>query len=144
MKNDEAIERKLPASVAHILKVYLETYRPLLLRAPSSSLFPGEGSGHKSITGLAVQIKQAIARETGLEVNVHLLRHIGAKLHLEENPGAYGVIRLVLGHRSVTTTERSYCGTETAAALKQFDDHVLARRKRLPSPWACGRKARRT
>jgi integrase len=140
VKNDEAIERELPASVVRSLMVYLETYRPLLLRAPSSSLFPGEGSGHKSITGLAVQIKEAIAREIGLDVNVHLLRHIGAKLYLEGNPGAYGVMRLVLGHRSVSTTERSYCGTETAAAMKQFDDHVLALRKRLPSPWARGRK----
>ena len=66
VKNDEAIERRLPPSVVHILKIYLETYRPLLLRAPSSSLFPGEGSGHKAITGLAVQIKEAIARETDL------------------------------------------------------------------------------
>jgi integrase len=143
VKNDEAIEHRLSLSVVQMLKFYLETYRPLLLRAPSSWLFPGEGPGHKSITGFAVQIKEAIARETGLEVNVHLLRHIGAKLQLEENPGAYGVMRLVLGHRSVTTTERSYCGTETTAAMKQFDDHVLALRKRLPSPWVRGRKTRR-
>ena len=129
VKNDVGIEAELPAPTVRLLLIYLKTYRSLLLRAPSSWLFPGEAASHKSLTGLAVQIKETIARKTGLRVNAHLFRHIAAKLYLTQNPGAYGVIRLVHGHKSVETTTRHYCGTETAAAMRHFDENVLQLRK---------------
>jgi integrase len=125
VKNRTAIEAELPAPSVRLLDIYLRIYRPLLLRMPSSWLFPGERGGHKAATGLAVQIKTTIARKTGLRVNAHLFRHIAAKLYLDQNPGAYGVIRLIHGHKSVETTTRSYCGTETTAAMRQLDAQVL-------------------
>ena len=63
-----------------------------------------------------------------------------AKLYLTQNPGAYGVIRLVHGHKSVETTTRHYCGTETAAAIKRYDEHVLRLREQHS---AAPRKPRR-
>jgi hypothetical protein len=34
-------------------------------------------------------------------------------------------MRLVLGHKSVDTTTKFYCGFETPAAMLHFDNHVL-------------------
>ena len=144
VKNDAALESELPEETVRILMIYLKTYRPLLLRAPSSWLFPGEGAGHKSITGLAVQIKEVIARETGLRVNAHLFRQIGGKFYLTENPGQYGVLRLVLAHKSVETTTRSYSGTETAAALRHFDENVLRLREFYARKFAIRRPRRKS
>ena len=72
--------------------------------------------------------------ETPLRVKVdpHLFRHIAAKLDLEAQPGAYGVVRLLLaaiGHAAA----KYYCGTETAAALKHFDAFILSLRERRPA-----------
>ena len=132
VKNGTAIEAELPASTVALLDLYLEAYRPLLLRQRSPWLFPGEGAGPKSRHGIAAQISSTIREKTGLLVHPHLFRHIAAKLYLDANPGAYGVIRLVHGHRSVETTTEFYCGTETSAAMRHFDEHVLKLREQLP------------
>jgi len=142
VKNEIEIEAELPASVVRLLGLYLNTYRPILMRTSSSWLFPGEADNHKSITGLAVQVKDIIASKTGLRVNVHLFRHIAAKLYLDQNPGAYGVLRLVHRHKSVETTTRSYCGMEAAAAMRHFDEHVLELRKHLAAPAGSRRHGR--
>jgi integrase len=62
-------------------------------------------------------------------VNAHLFRHIGAKLYLDAHPGAYEVVRRVLGHRSMDTTTGFYTGLETAAAVRHFDETILRLRK---------------
>ncbi len=79
-----------------------------------------------------MQITKFVQRHCGLRINPHLFRHIAAKLYLEAHPGAYGVIRLVHAHRSVDTTTRAYCGTETAAAMRHFDENVLRLRAQAP------------
>lgn len=132
VKNGVAIEAELPPETVRLLDVYLERYRPLLLAHPSSWLFPNGSGGPRSPIALGTQISKFLRRECGLQVNPHLFRHFGAKSYLEAHPGAYGVIRLVLGHLSVDTTTRAYCGTETAAAMRHFDEHVLRLRAQAP------------
>ena len=99
VKNSVAIEAELTPETVGLLDVYLERYRPLLLDRTSPWLFPGEGAKAKSRHTLGLQVKKFIKRECGLEVNVHLFRHIGAKLYLDAYPGAYGLIQRVHGHR---------------------------------------------
>ncbi len=132
VKNGFAIEAKLPQETVRLLDAYLERYRPLLLNHPSSWLFPNSNGGPKSRHTLGLQVQKFLLHECGLKVNVHLFRHIAAKLFLDAHPGAYGVIRLVHGHSSVDTTTRNYCGTETAAAMRHFDEHVLRLRAETP------------
>jgi integrase len=134
VKNGMAIEAELPAETAQLLDLYVERFRPLLLPQPSSWLFPNSTGGPKKPGYLGLQISKFLERECGLRVNPHLFRHIAAKLYLEAHPGAYGVIRLIHGHISVDTTTRAYCGTETAAAMRHFDAHVLRLRRQAPPP----------
>jgi integrase len=132
VKNGMTIEAELPLETVKLLDFYIEHSRPVLLTHPSSALFPSPSGGSKSRHTLALQIQKFLLRECGLRINVHLFRHIAAKLYLEAHPGAYGLIRLVHGHSSVETTTRSYCGTETAAAMRHFDEHVLRLRGQQP------------
>jgi integrase len=138
VKNGNAIEAILPPETVKLLDTYIETFRPALLAGPSPFIFPNGTGGPKNRHTLGLQIQKFLLRECGLRVNVHLFRHIAAKLYLEAHPGAYGVIRLVHGHRSVDTTTRSYCGTENAAAMRHFDENVL-RLRRQSSPLPSGR-----
>ena len=58
----------------------------------------------------------------------------------------YAVVSRVLGHRSLATTAAFYSGTETAAAVRHFDETILdlRSRSRTPAERPAGRKQRRT
>src|SRR4051794_17348511 len=140
VKNGVAIEALLQDQTVRLLHVYVETSLPLLRREPSPWLFPGRGDNTpKSRDMLRAQIIDYVKERCGLLVHPHLFRHIAAKLYLEAHPGAYGVVRLLHGHKSVDTTTRFYCGTETAAALQHYDDHILQLRG-APAPAAARRR----
>lgn len=133
VKNAVNVDAVLPATTVRLVDLYIQQYRPLLLKAPSRWLFPGEGASSKSLQALRGQITDCIKQRCGLEVHPHLFRHIAAKLYLDAHPGAYGVIRLVNGHTSVDTTTRYYCGMETQSAMRHFDEHILKLRGELPA-----------
>jgi integrase len=142
VKNRIPIEAELPAETVELLDFYLQQFRPLLQSGPSSWLFPNSrGSGPKKPSDLGLQIAKFLRRECGLQVNAHLFRHIAAKLYLEGYPGAYGFMSLVHAHSSQETTKRFYCGTETTAAMRHFDEYILRLRRELPPPLK--RKSRR-
>ncbi len=134
VKNRVDIEAELPAESVLLLDEYIALYRPLLLKEPSQWLFPGrDNKKPKGIAALSGRIIRCVADRCGLRVHVHLFRHIGAKTYLDANPGAYGLMRLVLGHRSVDTTTKFYCGFEGPAAMLHFDKHVLMLREQAAS-----------
>lgn len=142
VKNDVDIDAVLPARTVAILNLYMERHRPALMKEPSNWLFPGAGSGPKEAAGFGKQISSCIKRELGLEVNPHLFRHICAKIILDRQPGAYGLVRSVLGHKDVNSTTTYYAGMERAAAVKHYDAVILdlsgsgagARPARAPQP----------
>jgi integrase len=131
-KNAAPIEMELPPDVADLIAWYCLNYRDLLVNQPNTSLFPGEGAGPKQAQTLARQITARVKARLGLDVNVHLFRHLAAKLYLDRKPGEYATVSLLLGHQSVTTTMRAYCGTETVTAARHFQSVVAGLRDRHP------------
>ncbi len=126
VKNREDLEYPLPRESSDLLEIYIKRFRPILAKSPSYWVFPGEGpSGHKVLDQFSRQFKKTVRKWTGLDVNIHLMRHIGAKLYLDENPGAYEVVRRILGHKSLSTTVNNYTGLEIEAAVKHFDAVIL-------------------
>jgi len=129
VKNDVDLEFPLPTETAALLDLYMGSYQPTLIGVGSSSLlFPGRDGGPKNQPGLSRQISATIKRETGLVMNPHLFRHLGAHLFLERHPGSYEEVRRVLGHKKIDTTIENYAGLETAAAVRRFDEVILERR----------------
>ena len=130
VKNREPLEFELAPESADLVKLYLERYQPLLRPTPSSLLFPGQtGQMPKNEGCFSTQIADCVFSRTGLRINAHLFRHIGAKLHLDAQPGSYEVLRRVFGHRSMTTTVQAYCGLEMMAAARHVDKGILAQRR---------------
>ena len=131
-KNREPFEAMLPSCSARMVKLYLERYQPLLTQTASPWLFPNRaGEGPIAPENLRLQIKKLARERAGVALTPHLFRHIAVKLTLAADPGAYGRARLMLGHRSVKTTETFYAGTETRAAMDLYGAHVL-RMRQLP------------
>ena len=66
-------------------------YHPRLTDGPCPWLFPGKGNKAKSRELFGDQVSKHVFKATGLHVNLHLFRHIAAKLYLDHNPGGYEV-----------------------------------------------------
>ena len=73
----------------------------------------------------------------------HLFRHLAGKLTLDAQPGAYGQVRDILGHRSTNTTTHYYAGMETKGALQHYDEQVLRLRGSSDASPSQGARRRR-
>jgi integrase len=131
VKNGEHLEFTLQPETVELLDLYIRDYHPRLVTSPSPWLFPGAGGKPKTRELFGDQVSKHVFKATGLHVNLHLFRHIAAKLYLDQNPGGYEVCRRILGHRSMDTTTRFYAGMETAAAGRHFDEEILKLRRSL-------------
>lgn len=132
IKNGEDLEFELPVEIVRLLDLYLKDFRPRLTISENRWLFPGRVSDeHKAIVTLGVQVKAQVFKVTGLHVNLHLFRHMAAKLYLDRMPGGYEVVRRLLGHRSSETTTRFYAGMESKSASRHYDDVILQLHKDL-------------
>jgi integrase len=136
VKNRESLEYPLPTQSAQILERYVQEFRPCLAPPSSSALFPARNGRPKRTSWLGRQISGVIWKHIGLRINPHLFRHCGGKLFLECNPGGHEVVRRVLAHRSIDTTNSYYTGLQTAAAVRHFDETILKLRgdDRPPAP----------
>ena len=124
VKNDVDIEAPLSSEFLQLLGIYLTRFHGLLAPAGCAMIFPSADGGHKRSTVLSHQIKTCVAERCGIDLSAHLFRHIAAKLYLEACPGAYGLVRMLLGHKNIETTTKAYCGTEYDQAFRLYDAHV--------------------
>ena len=146
VKNGFELEVDLPQETIDLLDLYLERYRPLLVRDGGDWLFPGETGGHMHPRGFGEQLKRVIHRETGLPVNVHFFRHFSAKLWLDHNPGQFEVMQYALGHKSTKTLLKFYAEFSSIKALALYDGHLLKLREELAhlaTPARCKSRRRR-
>lgn len=125
IKNARPYQAEIPAPVAHLLDIFVTQYRPRLCKAQTGYLFPGAGDKPMTTGKLAKAVKKVILTETGLDVNVHLFRHLAAKAHLDRYPGDYETVRRLLGHKSISTTVEFYARFASESGIKRFHEHVL-------------------
>ena len=150
-KNAVELDWPLPRATADLLGLYLRRYRPAAAQPGNPYLFPGRAENALAVNAMALAITDPIAREIGAVVNPHLLRHFAAWTYLKRHPGAYDLVRRVLGHKDVKTTIAFYCGLEAEFAAEAFDGTVLDERRRtraiakaalrMPTPRAARRSA---
>jgi integrase len=122
-KNRRPIELALPPWVVELIDVYRQRFRPRLMTQPDLWLFPGR-NGPKDRMGMSKQVSAAIRKYTGLKMHTHLFRHLAGLLYLTRFPGDYETVRQLLGHRSIETTIRFYCGIEQVTAFLRFDEII--------------------
>lgn len=121
VKNTRDLEFVISPMICKYIDIYNARCLPVLVRGGSTYLFPNTTGGTKTPGSLSVQIQTFVKRETGLILNVHLARHLSAKLYLERNPGDYPLVQMLLGHKDLQTTLRAYVGMEQGHAIGRFD-----------------------
>src|SRR5262249_41662628 len=118
VKNNKNLDAELPPSAACMVDLFIKRYRPLLIEAPSSYLFPHRNGGPRHRGGVWNSVTTITDRYVGVAINPHLFRHLGVNLFLKAHPGNYEVARRTLAHSSIDTTTRSYAGAEDDAAIR--------------------------
>jgi integrase len=78
-----------------------------------------------AIDALPTPKSERIYKGTGLRMTVHQFRHAAGALVLQQHPGNYELVRLLLGHRSVQTTINAYIGLENMQASEIYSEIVL-------------------
>ena len=129
VKNRTDLEFELLPETAVLLDWYVANYRKADLQ--NRYLFVGKGLDHKDLNTLRLQIMETVKTFTGLTVNPHLFRAIAGTIYLQAYPGAYEVVRQVLGHRNIATTTNFYTGQEERRARQHFIGTIQKLREKL-------------
>jgi integrase len=128
-KNRIKLEYEIPTALADRLLTYRNEIAPKVTGRRPDAVFvawTGKPRGQSAIT---VAIEKAIARNLGVKLTPHQFRHIVAKIILDANPGAYELVRQMLGHKNLKTTTGFYAGIDTRRAGRAHADLVLKLRK---------------
>jgi integrase len=125
VKNEQRIEFELPKTIVKLIDRHLATRTPQLCPAGTPWLFPRrDGTAPMNLSQFAARVRQRVFKELGLTVNVHLFRHIAAKIWLDANPGHYEALRRLLGHKELSQTINAYAGFEAGTATRLFAETV--------------------
>jgi hypothetical protein len=74
----------------------------------SNWLFARQDGSHWTVTQACATLQDITAREIGFPVNPHLIRSLVGDIVEALHPGAIGLTRDILGHKTVATTEAHY------------------------------------
>lgn len=104
-----------------ITQLYLERFHPRLAGVDCPWLFPGETGAHKHVNLLSTQIRRTVFDYTGLRLTPSQFRHLAAKLLIDSEPGAYELVRLLLGHKRLHTSLWTYRSIKMAEGMDRYD-----------------------
>jgi integrase len=115
-KNAVTLEFELPTQLADRLLAFRNEIAPAVIGRKPDTLFVTSEGKPRSQAAVAIAIHKEILRHLGVKLTPHQFRHLCAKLILDRNPGAYELVRQMLGHTSQKTTANSYAGIDTLRA----------------------------
>ena len=115
-KNEEPLEFELPSVLSDRLSAFRNEIAAALIGRRPEFLFVSKNGKRRSLATLRVAIQRTVIRRVGVKITPHQFRHLGAKLALDDNPGAYEHARQLLGHKALKTTTRFYAGPDTRRA----------------------------
>ena len=130
-KNGVIIDRPIPVDLAELLRTYQNDVIPLLRSNPeSNAVFPGLfDNSTQGPANLGTKVSQRIQVHLGIDMHLHLFRHLAALIYLEAFPGDYEVVRLLLGNRNLEIIKSYYTGVEKEAAIRQGGQAINALKK---------------
>ncbi len=121
VKNHQDINGEFTEETSAMLARYVRVFRPVLAPHPSSSvLFVSRTGAAKRRTTTSTQFSEFIRRETGLQLNPHIMRHFAACNWVDAHPEDAETARQLLGHQSIDTTRNSYVGNTQRRSFQQY------------------------
>lgn len=125
VKNRKQLEFQLAPELLKMIDLHLRKRAAFLPTGQSDWLFANSsGTAPRAAGCFATQISKLLARELGTPVNPHLFRHIAAMLWLQQEPGNYEVVRLFLGHSTLSSTISAYADFDQSGAVALLERAV--------------------
>jgi hypothetical protein len=135
VKNAEYLKARLSESATRTLRLYLAYYYDAALRmrgiADTDYLFPSSNPKEPKSEKLINASFKSRMKAIGLDMTLHLARHLAAKIVLDRDPSLLPLVSRLLGHKSIETTRRFYCENRTEVASERFKGIVTADAKEL-------------
>ena len=108
-KTGEEVRAPLRPDTIAMLRLYRDHYRSVhAAESTATWLFPRSDGSHWPTTQANEALQDLTARYLGMAVNPHLIRAIVGLVIEHAHPGAIGLMKDILGHRSAATTETYY------------------------------------
>jgi integrase len=120
-KTGSPYQAELDGELAAMLKNYRDKLAPKLTGGHHEHLFISVEGRRKLPATLSFEFKRATLAHLGFAITPHQMRHIAAKLILDRNPGAFELLRQLLGHASLKYAVSHYAGINTARAVRHHD-----------------------
>jgi integrase len=133
-KTGEPFQAELDGELAAMLKSYREKLVPKLTGQRHDELFVSVDGRRKLPATLSLEFKRAMIEHLGFAITPHQFRHIAAKLILDHNPGAFELIRQLLGHTSQKYAIFNYAGVDTNRAVRHHDKLIQDMRAQRQLP----------
>ena len=131
-KNKNALEFELPAVLADRLYLFRHEIAPPIVGKVPDALFISRKGVPRARGTLRVAIQKTVLRHLGVKLSPHQFTHLGAKIALDDNPGAYEHVRQLLGHEGENTTSRFYAGINTRRAGRAHAALIARLRENTP------------
>jgi integrase len=129
VKNDLALEFEIPTVLAERLQVYRNEIAPAVIGKRPDAVFVSLTGKPRSQAAIKLTIQTTVQRHLGVKITPHQFRHLAAKIGLDANPGAYELLRQLLGHKNLKTTTNFYAGIDTRRAGRAHADLIMKLRE---------------
>jgi integrase len=114
--------------LADRLWTYRNEIAPAVTGKRPDMLFVATTGKPRTQSAVTDAIEKAAYRTLGIKLTPHQFRHLAAKIILDASPGAFELVRELLGHANMKTTTNSYAGIDTLRAGRAHAKLILSRR----------------
>ncbi|WP_139199487.1 site-specific integrase [Pseudooceanicola nitratireducens] len=145
-KTLKEIHVRIDRETVRMLKYYIKHFLPIARRRAKASpdnphLFPGAGGreienggyapgmGYFTRAKLNNSFKKHMKKHCGLDLCLHVMRHLAGKVILDQDPSAMALVKEILGHKRLKTTQSYYAEVSRLIAQRRYI-HLLERQSR--------------
>jgi integrase len=141
IKNDLPLEFEIAPVLADRFQVYRNEIAPAVTGNRPNLVFMTSAGRARTQAAITVAIQKSVLRYAGVKLTPHQFRHLAAKIILDNNPGAFELVRQLLGHKNPKTTTNFYAGIDTRRAgrahaelIMKLRETRIRRSRRRPQP----------
>lgn len=145
-KTLKEIHVRIDQETVRMLKYYIKYFLPVARKQAKAfpdnpHLFPGAdgrkiedggyapGRGYITRSKLNTSFKKHMKKHCGLDLCLHVMRHLAGKIILDQDPSAMSLVKEILGHKRLKTTQ-SYCAEVSKIIAQRRYIHLLERQAR--------------